>query len=441
MKNYLTLILMFLAAVANAQRLKTEDFNYSLGQLTDANGGANVSGGNWKTNSGTGKYIQVVEGNLTYPSYITNPVNNAHILLDSTKGSAEDVYTNFDSVESNTVYCSFLINVNLIVNVIAHDSAVADYFVALLASNSTTAYTARLFIRQGSVANTYNLGLASQSYKNTPIVWINTDYPINTTQLVTLGYTFVDGDNNDITKLWVNPPVSATEPTPNASSVYTGGEPTNIGRFALRQNNDQSIKGGTPKCQVDAIKISTDWKDGTLPLSLTSVSVLNNNGYATLKWNTCNEVNIDHFEIQKSSDARSFTTVGTMQAKNNLNCNNSYSYSDTKQLSGTSYFRIKVVNKESTYQYSGVVSVNGSVTDKIKVFPNPVTNNLVLDHPKAIAGAVLQIVSLNGNVIASYTVQTDAVQTSVSVSNLAKGNYIAVFKNGKDAQSITITKQ
>jgi hypothetical protein len=88
-----------------------------------------------------------------------------------------------------------------------------------------------------------------------------------------------------------------------------------------------------------------------------------------------------------------------------------------------------------------VVSVNGKIPTKISVFPNPVTNNLVLSHPKALDGAVIRIVSLNGTAVALYNVQKDAVQTSVDVSKLAKGSYIVVYRNGQQQQTIKIIKQ
>ena len=57
MKKTFTLFLLCAlgAVTVSAQRLLTEDFNYSLGQLTSAAGGANVSGGVWVTNTGNVK--------------------------------------------------------------------------------------------------------------------------------------------------------------------------------------------------------------------------------------------------------------------------------------------------------------------------------------------------------------------------------------------------
>ncbi len=444
MRKLITLVFIgaLTAGTVSAQRLKTEDFNYSVGQLTSGGSGGNVSGGNWISNSGTAKYIQVLAGSLTYPNYNTNPApNSAHILLDSVKGSAEDIYTDFDSVTSGTLYASFLLNVAINDQLVAHDSvATANYFAAFLSGTSTSSYTARLAIRRGAAVGTYNLGISSQSYKNTAIVWAPADYALNTTNLVTIGYTFIAGDSTDICKLWVNPANVAVEPAPLASSVYNAKESKNgLARLAFRQDDD-GARGSTPKAQIDAIKISTSWSDATLPLSLTSFSVVNKNGYAGLNWQTCNEINVKQFEIQKSQDARTFTVIANVPAKN-AGCATTYSFTDGKALAGIAYYRIKTIDNNGASIYSGIVSINGKTTVNINVFPNPVANSLVLSHPKAGANASMQVISMDGRPVALTTIQQDAIQTSIDISKLAKGNYFVVFTNGTDKQSLKFVKQ
>jgi hypothetical protein len=50
--------------------LLIEEFSYPTGQLTT------VSGGNWITNTGTGNFIPVTEGSLSYPSYPSSGIGN-----------------------------------------------------------------------------------------------------------------------------------------------------------------------------------------------------------------------------------------------------------------------------------------------------------------------------------------------------------------------------
>jgi hypothetical protein len=442
LRNFTLIILcVLMAGAAQAQRLLTEDFNYAVGQLTDSAGGANVSGGKWTPNSGSAFFIQVVAGDLSYTNYNTNPDGSSgKILMDSVKSSAEDAFTSFTAQTSGTVYTSFLINLETANNLIAHDSAIGEYFAAYLPSTSGSSYSGRVYIRKGSVANTFNLGICpSTASVSLPISWVSADFAISITHLVTFSYEIISGGTNDVVKIWVDEPVSGTEPSAQASGVYSiGSEPTNIGRFAIRQAG--ASKGGTPKCAIDAIKVSTSWADGTLPLTISAFNVIDNNGHAGLSWVTCNEINVNHFVVERSADAQQFTAVTTVPAKN-ANCATTYKVTDAKLLSGTAYYRIKSVDNDGAAKYSGIVSINGKAVVSINVFPNPVANTLVMMHPKAINGASLQVISLDGKPLLQRSIQQDAIQTSVDVSRLPKANYIVLFTNGNTKQTLRFVKQ
>ncbi len=443
MKKIFTLILisMLSVSVVMAQRIVTEDFNYAAGQLTDSAGGANVSGGKWIPNTGNAKFIQVVDGDLSYTGYGTNPIpGSGRILLDTATSSAEDAYTTFASVNANSLYCSFLLQLDYTDNLFKHDTAIGDYFVGLFSTTSASSYNARLYIRKGSTPNTYNLGIAAAAASSTPIGWVATDIPSASTHLVTVGYTFVAGATNDVAKLWVDEALFESEPPAQASSVLgSGSEPTNLGRFAVRQSY-VSGKGGTPKCQIDAIKVSTNWLDGTLPLQLKAFSVINKNGFAGLSWQTCNELNVKQFEIQKSTDAVNFANVATVSAKNAA-CATTYNFNDAKALSGTAYYRLRMVDFDGRSSFSGILSLTGKLPLSVSVFPNPVSSNLVVVHPKAFAGASLQVIDFAGKILMANKITQDAVQTSINISKLAKGNYIAVFLNGNEKQTLKFVKQ
>jgi hypothetical protein len=433
-KNCILLLLSFLAAsVVSAQRLLTEDFNYSAGQLTT------VSSGAWVHFSGTTKPIQVVAGNLTYPGYVTSPSPaSGLIFLDSAKSNAEDVNRSFGAVNSGSLYCTFLLNVLNANNLFSDSSNKGEAFMGFLPLSSNPAEAVGVVIkRTPGGGGSFKLGVFSRiDTLPRSVVWYDSGFATNSTLLVTLGYQFVAGDGNNIVMLWVNPAIDSIQPSPNAQVIDldSATNPRKFGRLAAVQRSQRS-----PICQIDAIKVSTSWVDAVLPLSLLSFNVIDNNGYASLSWQTCNEINMNRFEVQKSLDARNFAAIGEVPAKNQ-SCGTTYTYNDAKTLTGTAYYRIRMIDNDGTSNYSGVVSVDGKLPTKISVFPNPVINYLVLAHPKAEAGTTIQIVSTNGSVVASYPVQKDAIQTSVDVSKLPKGSYIVVFSNSRQKQTIKIIK-
>jgi hypothetical protein len=420
------------AAYVSAQRLLTEDFNYPIGALVPS------SDSSWLHIGGTTKPIQVIAGNLTYPGYVTNPSpTSGLILLDSAKSNAEDVATKFTTVDSGIVYCSFLLDVLLVNNLFSDSSNKGEAFLGFLPSSNNQAFAAGVAIKKTPRSGTFRLGVYPRIDSTVQIAWSDSGYSINNTLLVTVAYQFVPGNGNNLVMLWVNPAIDSIQPSPDAQAIDldTATSPRKFARLAFLQRSQRS-----PRCEIDAVKVSTSWTDAVLPLRLLSFNVIDNNGYASLSWQTCNEINMNRFEVQKSLDARNFAPIGSVSAKNE-SCGTTYAYNDAKALTGIAYYRLRMVDKDGTSNYSGIVSVDGKLPTKISVFPNPVVNYLVLAHPKAETGTTLKIVSTNGSVVASYPVQKDAVQTSVDVSKLSKGTYIVVFGNTRQKETIKIIKQ
>jgi len=432
-KNFTFLLLsLFSVSVVSAQRLLTEDFNYSAGSLT-----ANSSG-KWIRFAGNTAPIQVQDGSLTYEGY-DSISSGGRVVLDSIPSHGESDFIRFTKQKSGTIYCSFLLNVLAESNLFGGNSATGEFFLALLPNQLNDPAYAAVEIRRGKKAGLFSLGITSRVTAGTPatVAWATGTYSTLNTYLVTVGYQVVPGDNNNIVSLWVNPSTNSAQPPPDATTTDsdTGNDTLTIGKVGFFQNSSRS-----PKCLIDALKVSTSWDDLILPLNLLSFNVLDNNGFASLSWKTCNEVNVKSFEVQKSSDARNFVAIGNIAAKNG-SCGTTYSYRDAKELIGTAFYRLRMIDNDGKASYSAILSVNGKLPTKVSVFPNPVVNNLVLSHPKAVDGAIIKIVSLNGSVLATHSVQKDAIQTSVDVSKLAKGNYIVIFNNAQQQQTIKILKQ
>jgi hypothetical protein len=66
----------------------------------------------------------------------------------------------------------------------------------------------------------------------------------------------------------------------------------------------------------------------TLPLTLLNFTASRNNNVISLTWQTSNEVNTSHFNIQRSADGLNFTNAGNVTAKGNSTLTNNYSFID-----------------------------------------------------------------------------------------------------------------
>lgn len=448
MRKIFTLLFTLLAALTSimAQRLATEDFDYAAGQITDANGGANVSSGVWKTLSGSAKYLTAVDGSLSLAIYSTDPApDSRHIVLDTSSSSAEDIKTLFASQTAGTVYCSFLVNVLTDELLNENTADTAEYFIGFLPSSASTNYQARVFVRKGATPGTINFGIAANSYKSTPISWVSNTYSLNITHLITFSSTFVDGSKNDVSKLWVDQPFTSTEPVPQATSAYDPAgitsENSELGGIGIRQSGSTSSGlGSTPRCRIDAIKISTDWFDATFPVTLKSFTASLLNNAANLKWVTTDEINMKEYVIERKTGNSSYYTIASVAAKN-LPGENTYTYLDNNMLSGTNMYRLKMVDKDGTITYSSVQSLLSKAVQQLIIKGNPVQNRLILQHTLAATGATISIVNSNGITIWRQQISTGAIETTINTSQLAAGIYHVIFEQNGLLETKPFVKQ
>ncbi len=438
-----TLFLSFtVAASAWSQRILVDNFNYQAGTLTDL--GDNRSGGLWINSSGTGNLLTVTEGSLTYPNYFTGPTpTSGKVTLTGLSGSSEDAYTSFEKKISGTLYGSFLTKVNRISNLApnVHPTIDGEHYVGFLPTANTNDYRARVFMRKGSQPNTVNFGINVTSTSSTPplnpVVWAPTNYDSGVVHLVTFAYQFNGGLGADRAKLWINKPFSATEPTPDAISIFpmSGSIPADLGRLAIRQGTTL-----TPNVDIDAMIVSTNYSDVSLPLNLTSFTGSLLNKAVVLNWSSSNEVNVKGFAIEKGLNGKDFSEVGFTAAKNTATAND-YSFEDNSVKGGPNYYRLKMIDKDGSSRFSNVVLINSTIVSGVSVFPNPAVGNINLSHEKATRGAVISVVGLNGKVLKTYPVQPGATQTGLSVAEMVKGNYILIFNNNGSKSVTQFSKQ
>ncbi len=95
-----------------------------------------------------------------------------------------------------------------------------------------------------------------------------------------------------------------------------------------------------------------------------------------LTWITSTELNSDYFEIERSTDAKSWINLGIVQAAGNSNAKNNYNFVDSIPESGLNYYRLKMVDLDGTFAYSRIKSVNFPEFSWAKLYPNPVNDVL-----------------------------------------------------------------
>ncbi|HPH23570.1 MAG TPA: T9SS type A sorting domain-containing protein, partial [Chitinophagaceae bacterium] len=181
-----------------------------------------------------------------------------------------------------------------------------------------------------------------------------------------------------------------------------------------------------------------------LPVDFASFDVTKNNQTAVIDWVTTNEFNSASFDIERSTDALHFTTIGNVPAKN-LAIENAYTFTDLYPVAGINYYRLKQIDKNGKFSYSNIVSVNPVTIAKntVAVYPNPIVGSIMNIGLQSTQNtkAALMITDVTGRIVLHQ--QSSIIKGSqliqVDVSRLSTGTYYltVLFNNEKITQKIS----
>lgn len=127
-----------------------------------------------------------------------------------------------------------------------------------------------------------------------------------------------------------------------------------------------------------------------LPVTISSFTGTWKNEQVSLVWTTGNEIDIDNYEVQRSADGISFSKIGTV-ASLNIPGGHDYTFYDKGLYQSYYYYRIKVIEKSSTFSFSSVLLlkdaqvVNGV---KMKIIPNPIDNWFTTSFQDKVSGSI-----------------------------------------------------
>lgn len=150
-----------------------------------------------------------------------------------------------------------------------------------------------------------------------------------------------------------------------------------------------------------------------------------------LNWETASEINGDFFEIQHSLDGISFDIIGQENAVGESIEKQFYTYTHANVSSGTHYYRLRMVDKDGTFEFSRtiVITTEGIVKSNINIFPNPTTNNQVTVAFDFSSDRTVQLVNSIGAIVHQTNMQ--AASEVINFSNLPAGNYQMLITDQK----------
>lgn len=186
-----------------------------------------------------------------------------------------------------------------------------------------------------------------------------------------------------------------------------------------------------------------------LPLILTDFSArAQADGTVGLSWETQEEKNVDHFTIERSTEGVNWKNTGTVAAKgNSSSLKSTYSFTDNSPLPNTDYYRLQIVDNDNNLTYSGIKVVNPSAAYSIRVFPNPVSDQVTIRYTGLSGTVDLRLLDMEGKILLQKNLPSlngSNGSVSLSVSTYPSGHYlIQVMAAGKvlKTEKLIITKK
>jgi hypothetical protein len=195
---------------------------------------------------------------------------------------------------------------------------------------------------------------------------------------------------------------------------------------------------------------------GALPVELVSFNARkkpgdDNSKDVLLEWETASEENFDHFDIEMAAGDQAyrqghFTRLAQVFGEGNLKGGRKYEYLDqTAGKWGNVYYRLRMVDTDSTYQYSRVRTVAFDGQTEWSVYPNPSKGVFYLgEEVPAGASVSVNVYDLHGRMLKQL--DADALKMEqkrkidISGREFQEGIYVLEVVNGETKQAFQVLK-
>jgi hypothetical protein len=110
---------------------------------------------------------------------------------------------------------------------------------------------------------------------------------------------------------------------------------------------------------------------------------------AALFWTTTEEINFELFEVERSLDTRTWFKIGKVKSKGGNGTFVTYRFTDNALAIGDTYYRLKMIDRDGSYEYSAIKSLRRDFGNtKVVVYPNPVSTELSIRSAETMTSSI-----------------------------------------------------
>lgn len=170
---------------------------------------------------------------------------------------------------------------------------------------------------------------------------------------------------------------------------------------------------------------------GSLPVTWGDFTAKrNNNSSVQLNWETIQEINASHFDVERSEDGVRFTKVGTVQAVGTTQNRSNYIFADNNATASVYYYRLAQYDNDGKRTFSSIAKVGNNNTKTLFA----TTGNSVRVQFFEAGTKQIRLMNTNGTFIRQVTVSN--MQADLDVTGLSKGVYILQVVDGKGQSEV-----
>jgi len=191
--------------------------------------------------------------------------------------------------------------------------------------------------------------------------------------------------------------------------------------------------GQAPEGTYNALLIA-DVCNIPLTVTLTGFNAIKGNSHVLLQWTTGSENKNKGFDIEKSKDGRSWTTIGFVKSQSengNKNLQSNYSFVDNDPVTGQNFYRLKQLDFDGKFAYSPVRIISFDQESSISIYPNPAHEKVNITGLEG--GERIKVYDVAGRLMYQQKAP-NATTMDISLDKIGKGIYY-MHITGKDGST------
>jgi len=205
----------------------------------------------------------------------------------------------------------------------------------------------------------------------------------------------------------------------SVGAVVTSDKGTVVGNTVINVPTNETVMItatlGTCTAQLSA------FKNCSLPVTLINFTAERAENTIVLKWKTSAEQNSEKFEIERSTNGKSWKVIGRQKSTGESASVANYSFTDAEPVTGENLYRLKMVDLDQTFAYSRIVNIHFNSALKSEFYPNPVSELLTLKSTDWNQVSSVEMYDIQGRLVYK---SGKSISKTISVKTFPVGMYV-----------------